>query len=53
MDPFGVSPAPDAMKLGFQCVRTHWNRGFMPFPAGRGSAGPWPRPGRHGAPSAL
>ena len=22
---------PDAMKPGFQCVLTHWNRGFMAF----------------------
>ena len=22
---------PDAMKPGFQCVRTHWIRGFMGF----------------------
>ncbi|MGH3847179.1 MAG: hypothetical protein ACRDS0_38030 [Pseudonocardiaceae bacterium] len=22
---------PDALKPDFQCVRTHWNRGFMAF----------------------
>jgi hypothetical protein len=25
------SQAPDAMKPGIQCVRTHWIRGFMTF----------------------
>jgi hypothetical protein len=24
-------PEPDAMKPGFEGVRTHWNRGFMAF----------------------
>jgi hypothetical protein len=33
MDPFGVSPVPDAMKPGIQGVRTQWNRGFMASPA--------------------
>ncbi|MGH3161353.1 MAG: hypothetical protein ACRDPF_05325 [Streptosporangiaceae bacterium] len=22
---------PDAVKPGFHCVRTHWNRGFIAF----------------------
>jgi len=26
-----IGPAPDAMEPGFQCVRTQWIRGFMPF----------------------
>ncbi len=26
-----AGPAPDAMKPGFQGVRTRWNQGFMPF----------------------
>jgi len=25
-------PAPDAVKPLFQCVKTQWKRGFMPFP---------------------
>ena len=26
-----IGPLPDALKPGFQCARTHWNRGFMAF----------------------
>ena len=26
---------PDALKPGFQCVRTHWIRGFMGFQLAR------------------
>src|SRR6476659_205724 len=34
-----VSTTPDAMKPGFQCVRTHWIRGFMAFATGSVGAG--------------
>jgi len=27
-----VGPAPDAVKPPFECVRTRWMGGFMPFP---------------------
>ena len=27
----GLARVPDAMRPGFQCVRTRWNRGFMAF----------------------
>src|SRR6185437_7267381 len=30
-----VSTTPDAMKPGFQCVRTPWIRGFMAFAGGQ------------------
>jgi hypothetical protein len=26
-----IGPLPDALEPDFQCVRTHWNRGFMAF----------------------
>jgi hypothetical protein len=26
-----IDPLPDALEPGFQCVRTHWIRGFMAF----------------------
>ena len=26
-----IGPLPDALEPGFQCVRTHWIRGFMAF----------------------
>jgi len=26
-----IGPLPDAVEPGFQCVRTHWIRGFMAF----------------------
>ncbi|MGH3163344.1 MAG: hypothetical protein ACRDOC_15790 [Streptosporangiaceae bacterium] len=26
-----IGPLPDALEPGFQCVRTHWNRGFITF----------------------
>ncbi|MGH3174229.1 MAG: hypothetical protein ACRDPF_10265 [Streptosporangiaceae bacterium] len=26
-----IGPLPDALKPDFQCVRTHWIRGFMAF----------------------
>jgi hypothetical protein len=28
-------PLPDALKPGFDCVRTHWIRGFMAFELAR------------------
>ena len=27
-------PMPDALELGFHCVRTHWIRGFIAFRVG-------------------
>jgi hypothetical protein len=26
-----IGPLPDAVEPGFQCVSTHWIRGFMAF----------------------
>jgi hypothetical protein len=26
-----ITVVPDAVKPGFQCVRTHWNQGFIAF----------------------
>jgi hypothetical protein len=41
---------PDAMKPDFQCVRTHWIRGFMALPEGRpGSRTPRCARGRSGS----
>jgi hypothetical protein len=30
-----IGPRPDALKSDFQCVRTHWIRGFMAFQLAR------------------
>ncbi|MGH3846211.1 MAG: hypothetical protein ACRDS0_33050 [Pseudonocardiaceae bacterium] len=30
-----IGPLPDALKPDIQCVRTHWNRGFMAFQLAR------------------
>ncbi|MGH3161265.1 MAG: hypothetical protein ACRDOC_05225 [Streptosporangiaceae bacterium] len=30
-----IGPLPDALKPDFQCVRTHWIRGFMAFQLAR------------------
>jgi hypothetical protein len=30
-----IGPLPDALKPDFQCVRTHWNRGFIAFQLAR------------------
>ena len=30
-----IGPLPDVLKPDIQCVRTHWNRGFMAFQLSR------------------
>ncbi|MGH3162275.1 MAG: hypothetical protein ACRDOC_10355 [Streptosporangiaceae bacterium] len=30
-----IGPLPDALEPGFQCVRTHWIRGFIAFQLAR------------------
>jgi hypothetical protein len=34
-----IGPLQDVLKPDIQCVRTHWNRGFMAFQLGPGRRG--------------